>query len=203
MKPETDTKLFGLMAEFETVDALFAATRRARLAGYREMDAYTPYAVEGLAEELGELKTRIPMVVLIGGLAGAGAGFLMQYWSMAVDYPFNAGGRPLNSWPAYVPIAFEMMILVASFSAFLSMLFLNDLPRPHHPLFNVPQFARASQDRFFLCIEATDSLFDAERTLEFLSASESHTGVVEVPIELETAPKEAEASEQNPVTVMS
>lgn len=203
MKPETDPKLFGLMAEFESVDALFAATRRARLAGYREMDAYTPYAVEGLAEELGERKTRIPMVVLIGGLVGAGAGFLMQYWSMAVDYPFNAGGRPLNSWPAYVPIAFEMMILVASFSAFLSMLFLNDLPRPHHPLFNVPQFARASQDRFFLCIEATDPLFDAERTLDFLSASESHIGVVEVPIELETAPKEAEASEQQPVTVMS
>jgi hypothetical protein len=127
----------------------------------------------------------------------------MQYWSMAVDYPFNAGGRPLNSWPAYVPIAFEMMILVASFSAFLSMLFLNDLPRPHHPLFNVPQFARASQDRFFLCIESTDPLFDGERTLDFLSACDSHVGVVEVPLDLETAPKEAEASELKPVTVMS
>jgi hypothetical protein len=148
MTPDAKPKLFGLMAEFDSVDALFAATRRARLAGYREMDAYTPYAVEGLAEELGEGKTRVPVVVLIGGLVGAGAGFLMQYWSMAVDYPFNAGGRPLNSWPAFIPIAFEMMILVASISAFLSMLFMNDLPRPHHPLFNVPQFARASQDRF-------------------------------------------------------
>jgi hypothetical protein len=200
MKPET--KLFGLMAEFESVDALFAATRRARQAGYREMDAYTPYAVEGLAEELGEPKTRIPLVVLIGGLVGAGAGFLMQYWSMAVDYPFNSGGRPLNSWPAYVPIAFEMLILVASFSAFFSMLFMNDLPRPHHPLFNVPQFARASQDRFFLCIEATDPQFDAERTLEFLSASEAHVGVVEVPIDSETTQSQSQSAEQKPVAVM-
>ena len=119
-----------------------------RLAGYRAMDAYTPYAVEGLAEELGEGKTRVPLVVLIGGLVGAGAGFVMQYWSMAVDYPFNAGGRPLNSWPAFIPIAFEMMILVASISAFLSMLFMNDLPRPHHPLFNVPQFGGPARTAF-------------------------------------------------------
>jgi Protein of unknown function (DUF3341) len=197
------TKLFGVMAEFDSVDALFAAVRRARLAGYREMDAYTPYAVEGLAEELGERKTRIPLVVLIGGLVGAGAGFLMQYYTMAFDYRFNVGGRPHNSWPVYIPVAFEMMILIASFSAFLSMLFLNDLPRPHHPLFSVPQFARASQDRFFLCIEATDPLFDAERTLEFLLGSESHIGVVEVPIDLDTAPNEAEPSERKPVGAMS
>jgi hypothetical protein len=142
------------------------------------------------------------VVVLIGGLVGAGAGLLMQYWSMAVDYPFNAGGRPLNSWPAFIPIAFEMMILVASISAFLSMLFMNDLPRPHHPLFNVPQFARASQDRFFLCIEATDPQFDAERTLEFLSAAESHLGIVEVPIDPPAAPRET-SIEQTHVAVMS
>jgi hypothetical protein len=202
MTSDAKPKLFGLMAEFASVDALFAATRRARQAGYREMDAYTPYAVEGLAEELGEGKTRVPVVVLIGGLVGAGAGFLMQYWSMAVDYPFNAGGRPLNSWPAFIPIAFEMMILVASISAFLSMLFMNDLPRPHHPLFNVPQFARASQDRFFLCIEATDPKFDAERTLEFLSAAESHLGIVEVPMDPPAAPRESPI-EQTHVAVMS
>jgi Protein of unknown function (DUF3341) len=200
---KSEQKIFGLMAEFETVDALFAATRRARQAGYRDMDAYTPYAVEGLAEELGEPKSRIPLVVLIGGLVGAGAGFLMQYWSMAIDYPFNAGGRPLNSWPAFIPVAFEMMILVASFSAFLSMLFMNDLPRPHHPLFNVPQFARASQDRFFLCIEATDPQFDPQRTLEFLSGAESHLGIVEVPMDVEPTTREAEAPERKPVGVMS
>jgi hypothetical protein len=201
MKPET--RLFGLMAEFVTADALMAATRRARQAGYREMDAYTPYAVEGLAEELGERNTRVPLVVLIGGLVGAGAGFLMQYWSMAFDYPFNAGGRPLNSWPAFIPIAFEMMILVASISAFLSMLFLNDLPRPHHPLFNVPQFARASQDRFFLCIESTDPQFDAERVREFLSGADSHVGIVEVPRDVEPASQPAEEPERQPVGVMS
>jgi Protein of unknown function (DUF3341) len=200
---KSEQKVFGLMAEFETVDALFAATRRARQAGYRDMDAYTPYAVEGLAEELGEPKSRIPLVVLIGGLVGASAGFLMQYWSMAIDYPFNAGGRPLNSWPAFIPVAFEMMILVASFSAFLSMLFMNDLPRPHHPLFNVPQFARASQDRFFLCIEATDPQFDPQRTLEFLSGAESHLGIVEVPMDVEPTTTEAEAPERKPVGVMS
>jgi hypothetical protein len=200
---KSEQKVFGLMAEFETVDALFAATRRARQAGYRDMDAYTPYAVEGLAEELGESKSRIPLVVLIGGLVGASAGFLMQYWSMAIDYPFNAGGRPLNSWPAFIPVAFEMMILVASFSAFLSMLFMNDLPRPHHPLFNVPQFARASQDRFFLCIEATDPQFDPQRTLEFLSGAESHLGIVEVPMDVEPTTTEAEAPERKPVGVMS
>jgi hypothetical protein len=122
---------------------------------------------------------------------------------MAVDYQMNVGGRPLNSWPAFFPIAFEMMILVASISAFLSMLFMNDLPRPHHPLFNVPQFARASQDRFFLCIEAIDPLFDSERTRDFLLSSDSHLGIVEVPIELEHAPKEAVASEQKPVGVLS
>src|ERR1700722_8056425 len=111
--------LFGLMAESHSGAARMATPRRARQAGYRQMDAYTPYAIEGLAEELGEPKTRIPLVVLIGGLVGAGAGFLMQYWSMAVDYQMNVGGRPLNSWPAFFPIAFEMMILVASISAFL------------------------------------------------------------------------------------
>jgi hypothetical protein len=200
MKPEA--RLFGLMAEFDKADALLAAARSARRAGFRDMDAYTPYAMEGLAEELGESKTRVPLVVLIGGLVGAGAGFLMQYWSMAVDYPLNAGGRPLNSWPAFIPVTFEMMILVASFSAFLSMLFLNDLPRPHHPLFNVPQFARASQDRFFLCIEATDPLFDPERTLEFLSGLESQINVVEVPTDVKPATKDARPEPQA-VGVMS
>lgn len=178
MKPRTPT--FGLLAEFKTPQEILDATRRARLAGYQAMDAYTPYPVEGLSAELGLPRTRVPFVVLVAGLVGAGAGFFMQWYSMAVDYPFNVGGRPLNSWPVFVPIAFEVMVLVASFAALLGMLFLNGLPRPHHPVFNVPRFDRASQDRFFLCIEATDPKFDAEGTRQFLA--ELHPAeVLEVP----------------------
>jgi hypothetical protein len=152
-------------------------------AGYRSMDAYTPYPVDGLARSLGEKETKVPFVVLIGGLTGAGIGFFMQYWSMAVDYPFNVGGRPLNSWPVFIPVTFEVMILVASFAAFLGMLFMNGLPRPNHPVFNVPRFARASQDRFFLCIESDDPLFEETATAALLAATEPPGGVVEVPFE--------------------
>jgi hypothetical protein len=167
MKPRTP--VFGVMAEFETAQEVLEATRRARLEGYRDMDAYTPYPVEGLATELGLPRTRVPFVVLVAGLVGAAVGFFMQYWSMAVDYPFNVGGRPENSWPVFIPITFEVMVLVAAFAALFGMLFLNGLPRPHHPVFNVPRFARASQDRFFLCIEATDPRFDREATRQFLA----------------------------------
>lgn len=178
MKPPTS--IFGLMAEFETPQQVLAAVKQARQAGYREMDAYTPYTVEGLAAELGLPRTRVPFVVFVGALAGAGVGFFMQYYSMAVDYPFNVGGRPANSWPAFIPVTFEVMILVASFAALLGMLFLNGLPRPHHPLFNVARFERASQDRFFLCIEATDPRFDLSGTREFLQQLRP-TEVMEVP----------------------
>jgi hypothetical protein len=157
------------MAEFETPEALLEATRVAHRAGYRDLDAYTPYPVEGLAEELDLPRTRVPVVVFVGGLVGVAAGFFMQYWSMAMDYPFNVGGRPPNSWPVFIPITFEVMVLVAALSALLGMLFLNGLPRPHHPVFNVSRFARASQDRFFLCIEATDPQFNREGTKAFLA----------------------------------
>ncbi len=151
-----------------------------RAAGYEQIDAYTPYAVEGLADELGLPRTRVPFVVLVAGLVGAGVGFFMQYFSMAIDYPFNVGGRPANSWPVFIPITFEVMVLVAGFAALFGMLFLNGLPRPYHPVFNVPRFERASQDRFFLCIEASDSHFDAILTRQFLA--ELHPAeVMEVP----------------------
>jgi hypothetical protein len=145
------------------------------------MDAYTPYPIEGLAGELGLRATRIPFVVLMGGLVGAGVGFFMQYYSMAIDYTFNSGGRPYNSWPVFIPITFELLILVGSFSAFLGMMFLNGLPQPHHPLFNVPQFGRSSQDRFFLCIEAEDPQFDRRLTAEFLATLNPQGEVIEVP----------------------
>ncbi|MBV9123312.1 MAG: DUF3341 domain-containing protein [Planctomycetes bacterium] len=169
------------MAEFTTPQAVLAAARRAREEGYHDMDAYTPYPVEGLSEELGFPRTRVPFVVLVGGLVGAGTGFLMQYWTMAVDYPFNVGGKPLNSWPAFIPITFELMVLVGAFSALLGTFFLNGLPQPYHPVFNVPQFAAASQDRFFLCIEASDPRFDLVGTRLFLESLHPEGAVVEVP----------------------
>lgn len=172
--------LHGLMVEFLTAQELLTATRQARQAGYRRMDAYTPYPVEGLAAELGMRGTRVPFVVLMGGLVGAGIGFFMQYYSMAISYPFNAGGRPYNSWPAFVPVAFELLILVGALAAFLGMMFLNGLPEPHHPVFNVAQFSRSSQDRFFLCIEATDPQFDQYVTAKFLATLEPHGAVIEV-----------------------
>jgi hypothetical protein len=180
---KTRPRLYGLMAEYELPEQVCSAARSAWQAGYRSIDAYTPYPVDGLAQELGEKQTRIPFVVLVGGLTGGGVGFFMQYWSMAVDYPFNIGGRPHNSWPVFIPVTFEVLILVASFAAFLGMLFLNGLPRPNHPVFNVPRFARASQDRFFLCIESADPQFDETRTAAFLAATGPPGGVVEVPFE--------------------
>jgi len=190
MKPRT--AIHGVMAEFLTAEGVLQATRRAWQAGYREMDAYTPYPVEGLAICLGMKQTRIPALVFWGGLAGAGAGFLMQFYSSAVDYPLNAGGRPYNSWPAFIPIAFEVLVLVAALSAFLGTLFLNGLPRPHHPVFNVPGFERSSQDRFFLCIEATDPRFDRADTAQFLLSLSPHGDVVEVPHDKLTRPEPVE-----------
>jgi hypothetical protein len=178
MKPRT--AVFGLLAEFQKPEEVLGATRRARQEGYTLMDAYTPYPVEGLAAELGMRNTGIPFVVLMAGLVGAAAGYAMQYYTMAVDYPFNIGGRPYHSWPVFIPIAFEVMVLVAGFAALLGMLLLNGLPRPYHPVFNVPRFVEASQDRFFLCIEATDPKFDREGTKQFLTGL-SPCGVVEVP----------------------
>jgi hypothetical protein len=178
MKPRNP--LYGLLAEFETPQAVLEATRRARLEGYKVMDAYTPYTVEGLASELGLSRTRVPFVVLMAGLVGASVGFLMQYWSMHVNYPFNVGGRPTNSWPVFIPIAFEVMILVASLAALFGMFFLNGLPQPSHPLFKMPRFARATQDRFFLCIEATDPKFHREATRLFLAQC-NPAEVMEVP----------------------
>ncbi len=191
----TKVKIYGLMAQFLTPDAVLAATRRARQAGYRQMDAYSPYTVEGLATELGMKRSRIPSIVLIAGIVGASTGFLMQYYSMAVNYPFNSGGRPYNSWPAFIPVSFELLVLVASLAAFLSMILLNALPHPNHPVFNVPEFARASQDRFFLCIEAEDPLFDLCETGEFLASLEPHGEVIVVPVAPE-AVEEPESGDQ-------
>jgi hypothetical protein len=161
-------RLYGLMAEFESGEALLEATRQAYTAGYRSMDAYSPYPVDELSEALGFHGTRLGWVVLIGGIVAGAAAFGLQYYASVIYYPINVGGRPLNSWPAFIPVTFEMVILGAAISAVLGMLWLNGLPEPYHPVFNVERFDQASRDRYFLCIEATDPQFDLEETWQFL-----------------------------------
>jgi hypothetical protein len=156
------------MAEFDDATALVAAAQRAHQEGYRSMDAYSPFPIEELHEALGSHHTRLPLIVLIGGLVGCIGGYGLQYWSSAIAYPLNVGGKPFHSWPAFVPVTFECTILAAALSAVLGMLALNGLPQPYHPVFNVPRFALASRNRFFLCIEAKDPKFDLEGTRRFL-----------------------------------
>ena len=164
------TQLYGMTAEFDDPHHLVSAAYEARRAGYTKMDAYTPQPVEGLAEALNLPRSRVPLIVLVGGLTGATAGILLQYWVSVIAYPINVGGRPLASWPMFVPVTFEMTILFSSLAAVVGMIAVNGLPMPYHPIFNAKHFERASQDGFFLCIEATDPLFDPERTREFLQS---------------------------------
>jgi hypothetical protein len=161
--------IYGLLAEFEKPAELLAATRAAHEAGYRKMDAYSPYPIEGLAEAIGFHRTRLPLLILIGGVVGCVSGFGFQYWCAAVNYPENIGGRPLNSWPLFIPITFELTVLCAAIAAVVGLFALNRLPMPYHPVFNVPRFALATRDRFFLCIEATDPKFDPTDTKKFLN----------------------------------
>jgi hypothetical protein len=167
------TPMYGLMAEFDNPEELLEATKKAFERGYRRMDAYTPFPIEGLSEALGFHRTRVPLIVLIGGICGCLGGFFLQYWSSVIYYPINVGGRPLNSWPAFIPITFELTVLVAAISAVLGMLALNGLPMPYHPVFNAPRFALASLNHFFLCIEAKDPKFDREGTRQFLESLNS------------------------------
>jgi hypothetical protein len=173
------SSIYGLMAEFDSPEALVAAARSAFAEGFRKMDGYSPFPVDGLAEALGFHRTRVPLIVLIGGIIGCLGGFFLQYWVSVIDYPINVGGRPLNSWPSFVPVTFELTILIAALSAFLGVLALNGLPMPYHPVFNVDRFELASRHRFFLCIESGDPKFDSDRTRKFLESVGSQ-GVYEV-----------------------
>jgi hypothetical protein len=162
--------IYGLMAEFDNPTALVNAARSARERGYRQMDAYSPYPMEELSDVLHLHRNRLPLIVLAGGILGGLTGFLLQYYITVIYFPINIGGRPLNSWPAYIVITFELTILFGALSAVLGLLALCNLPMPYHPVFNVPRFALASRNRFFLCIESTDPLFDHEKTAEFLES---------------------------------
>jgi Alternative complex III, ActD subunit len=173
------SSIYGLIAEFDSADALVAAARSAFAAGFRKMDGYSPFPVDGLAEALGFHRTRVPLIVLIGGIIGCLGGFFLQYWVSVIDYPINVGGRPLNSWPSFIPVTFELTILIAALSAFLGVLALNGLPMPYHPVFNVDRFELASRNRFFLCIESADPKFDPDTTRKFLE-SVGPQGVYEV-----------------------
>ncbi len=172
--------IYGMMAEFDTPVALVEAAKRTYQAGYKRIDTYTPFPVEGLAEEIGFHRDEVPLVVLIGGIVGGLTGYLMQYWMSAVAYPLNIGGKPYHSWPAFIVITFEMTILFAGISAVFGMLALNGLPMPYHPVFNVPRFTRASRDRFFLVVFSSDVKYDPAATRQFLESLDPHS-VSEVP----------------------
>ncbi len=167
--PAHPPKLYGLMAEFPTPAAIVEAAHRVHAAGYTKVDGYTPHPIEALAEALDQHHSKVPLVVLIGGLCGMVGGMTLQVWTSTISYPLNIGGRPLLSLPAFIVPTFETTILGAALAAVFGMLALNGLPQPYHPVFNVPRFALASRDRYFLVIEAKDPKFDLEATRAFLA----------------------------------
>jgi len=168
VKKKVRPPTYGLMAEFDTPTEVVAAARRVHEEGYRRVDAYSPYPIEALSEAIGVHSTKMPLIVLVGGILGGLAGYLLQYYTLVIDYPLNVGGKPFHSWPAFIPITFECTVLGAGLSAVFGMLALNGLPEPYHPVFNTPNFALASRDKFFLLVESADPKFDRDRTAEFL-----------------------------------
>jgi hypothetical protein len=180
MRKRTRPTVYGVMAEFDNPTSAVAAARAAYEAGFRRMDAFSPYPVEELSEAIGPQKNHLPLIVLIGGLLGGASGYFLQYYLSVVNYPLNVGGKPLHSWPAFIPITFEMTILGAALFAIFGMLALNGLPEPYHPVFNAPNFALATRDRFFLLIEWRDQNFDRAQTANFMRSLEGARSVSEV-----------------------
>ncbi|MDA1259010.1 MAG: DUF3341 domain-containing protein [Planctomycetota bacterium] len=196
----TESKTWGVMAEFESVDGILHAAAEVRKAGFTRWDCYTPVPVHGLDEVMGVRPTRLPWIILIMGAVGIGAAQLMQHWMNGVDYPFNISGKPLISWPSAIPVTFEMMVLFAAFTAFFAMWIANDLPRWFHPLHHKPRFARATNDRFFVAIEARDPQFDEQRTADFLRGL--HSGSVET-VEMPAGSKKMPTGLARALVVMS
>jgi hypothetical protein len=174
------TPIYGIMAEFDSATYLVEAAHRTHEAGYRRIDAYSPFPVEGLAEAMGFHKNAVPLVVLIGGLLGGLSAYALQYWISVMSYPINVGGKPFHSWPAFIIVTFEMTILFGGIFAVFGMLALNGLPMPYHPVFNVPRFAFATKDRFFLIVFSTDPKYNASETRRFLESLEPRS-ISEVP----------------------
>ena len=174
------TPIYGVMAEFDNPTDLVHAAKAAYEAGYRKMDAYTPYPLEEASEAIGAHHNRVSLIVLIGAMLGMIGGYSLEYWVSAVNYPLNIGGKPFHSWPAFIPVTFECAVLGASLAAVFGMLALNGLPQPYHPVFNVPNFVRASRDHFFLCIEAQDPKFHLDEAKRFLRSFQPED-VTEVP----------------------
>jgi hypothetical protein len=164
----TTAPVYGLLAEFDTPAALVAAAKRAHAEGYRRMDTFSPFPIEEAWEAIGHHDRRLSLIVLMGGIIGGLTGYGLEYWVHTMAYPVNIAGKPLNSWPQFIPVTFEMTILIAAIAAVLGMIVLNGLPMPYHPVFNVPRFEHASRDKFFLLVESTDPKFDRRRTLDFL-----------------------------------
>jgi hypothetical protein len=170
MNIQKESPTYGLLAEFNSPTAIVAAARKAYAAGYRKMDAYSPFPIEELSEAIGFHTNRVPLIVLASGLIGLLSGLGLQIWASAIEYPLNVGGRPFISWPSFIPITFELTILLAAFGAVIGMFALNGLPQPYHPVFNAPRFELASRTHFFLCIEAKDPKFDPAETRRFLES---------------------------------
>ncbi len=171
--------IFGLMAEFHEPEELIEAAHRTREAGYEKIDAYTPYPIEELSEAIGHHHSKLPLIVLIGGIVGALTGYMLQYWASVIEYPMNIGGRPQASWPTFIIPSYELTILFAALTAAIGMIVLSGLPQPYHPVFNVARFSMASSDKFFLVVESHDPKFDAHATSEFLKTTGAK-GVYEV-----------------------
>ncbi len=180
MRPSNRPRIYGVMAEFDDPTSLVAAAHRARGAGYRRMDGYTPYPIEELHEALHIHDARLTKLVLAGGVAGCVGGYGLQYWVSVIAYPVIVAGRPLHSWPAFIPVTFECTILAAALSCVLGMLALNGLPMPYHPVFNLRRFDQASRDKFFLVIQARDPRFRLGEVRDFLDSLEPRE-VVDVP----------------------